>query len=65
MVTGRLANIVMYSGQLHGALLGYSTLNVHCPWNGSKRLGDWLLGSILCLVTGRIGSCIVILLVLL
>ena len=65
MVTGCLANILMYSGQLHGASLSYSTLNVHCPWNRSKRPGNWSLGSILCLVTGCIGSRVVISLVLL
>ena len=59
MATGHLANILMYSGQLHGASLSYRTLN------GSKQLGDWLLGSILCLVTGHFASRIVILLVLL
>ena len=65
MATGCLANILMYFDWLHGASLSYSTLNVHCPWNESKRPGDWSLGSILCLVTGHIGIRIVIFLVLL
>ena len=65
MVTGCLANILMYFGWSHGASLSYSTLNVHCPWDKSKQPGNWSLGSILCLVTGCVGSCIVIFLDLL